>query len=170
MVRQYLVGTQTHSCRNPSQADIFSYHFLPKNAVKLAFLNVFCGCHTPNSPKSVRWSAVPVPPMWVYVSVWWWEGQWPQRGWWPMLPKFWSSRLEFEHQQWDLSHEAVIWAMRLWFEPWGDDLSLKAGIWAKMLWFEPQLEAVIWASRLWFGPWGCDLSQDAGILGLRLGF
>ena len=38
-----------------------------------------------NSRKSVRWSAVPVAPMWVYVGLRWWEGQWPQRGRWPML-------------------------------------------------------------------------------------
>ena len=51
-----------------------------------------------NSRKSVRCSAVPIAPMWVYVGVWWWEGQRPQRGRWPAHSKFWSSKTEFEHQ------------------------------------------------------------------------
>ena len=41
-----------------------------------------------NSCKSVRWSAVPVAPMWVYVGVRWLEGQRPRRGRWPMLLLF----------------------------------------------------------------------------------
>ena len=32
-----------------------------------------------NSRKSVRWSAVPVAPMRVFVGVRWLEGQWPQK-------------------------------------------------------------------------------------------
>ena len=39
----------------------------------------------------------------VYVDVLWWERQRPQRGQWPMLSNFWGSKLESEHQQWDLS-------------------------------------------------------------------
>ena len=66
-----------------------------------------------NSSKSFRWSAVPVAPMWVYVDVWWWEGQRPRRGRWPILSKFWG--------------------FRLWFEPWGCNLSLEAAIWASRL-------------------------------------
>ena len=38
-----------------------------------------------NSRKSVRWSAVPVAPLWVSVCVRWLEGQRPRRGRWPML-------------------------------------------------------------------------------------
>ena len=53
-----------------------------------------------NIRKSVRWSAVPVAPMWVYEGVWWWEGKRPRRCQWPMLSKFWSSGIEFE-QVWD---------------------------------------------------------------------
>ena len=89
-----------------------------------------------NSRKSVRWSAVPVAPMWVYVGVWWWEGRWP------MLSKFcssdwiWASIMGFEPQSCDLSHDTVIWASRLWFEPRGCDLSLQAMIWGFRLGFE----------------------------------
>ena len=39
-----------------------------------------------NSRKSVTWSAVPNAPILVYVGMWWWEGQRPQRGQWPMIP------------------------------------------------------------------------------------
>ena len=49
-----------------------------------------------NSRKRVKWSVVPVAPMWVYVDVWCWEGQQPWRSQWPMLNKLWGTRPEFE--------------------------------------------------------------------------
>ena len=49
---------------------------------------------TMKSRKNVRWSAVPVAPMWVYVGVRWLEGQRPRRGRWPML-------FLFEPQGWN---------------------------------------------------------------------
>ena len=66
-----------------------------------------------NSRKSVRWSAVPVAPMWVYVGMRWLEGQRPRRGRWPMLSKFLGFRLGFGPQGWDLGIKAGIWTWRL---------------------------------------------------------
>ena len=114
-----------------------------------------------NSRKSVRWSAVSVAPMWVYVM---WDGE---RGSGPEGADD-LCLVSFEAEGLNLSHEAVIWTMRLWYE---------AGVCAS------SHEAVIWASKLWFELLGCDLSLkaviepqvwylrlEAGIWGFRLGY
>ena len=68
-----------------------------------------------NSRKSVRWSAVPVAPMWVC-------GCEVVRG--AAAPKG------------PMTYAVFIWASRLELGPWGWDLSLKAGIWVSWLAFE----------------------------------
>ena len=86
-----------------------------------------------NSRKSVRWSAVPVAPMRVYVSVRWLEGQ--------QFSGVQASRLGFGPQGWDLGLQVGFLAFRLgfWSQDWvlGWDLGLKAGIWASRLEFWP---------------------------------
>ena len=57
-----------------------------------------------NSCKSVKWSAVPVAPMWVYEGVRWLEGQRPRRGRWPMLSEF----QEFGPQNWNSTMDNLI--------------------------------------------------------------
>ena len=56
----------------------------PPSVSRKANIKVMHDCMR-NSRKSVRWSAVPVAPMWAYVDMWWWEG---------------LSRLEFELKLW----------------------------------------------------------------------
>ena len=143
---------------NHSGGDNFSHHPLKGH---LHTETVAKQLRRKNSRKSVRWSAVPIAPMWVYVGVRWLEGQRPRRGQWPML-------FLFEPQGWNYGLKAGIGALRLGVEPWSLDLSLEAGIMALglelWLWgWNWGFEIWIWASRLGFEPQDWDLGLKVRI-------
>ena len=118
-----------------------------------------------SSRNSVRWSAVPVAPVWECGCVMV-RGAVASKG---LMTYAVSIVFDLEAGSWDLVFKAGIRPSGLWFGLQDFDLGLEPGIWAWRFgtWL---LRHGIWASRLGFEPPGWGLSLQAEIWATKLGY